>query len=139
MNKKLLYIALLFPYFFFSKGEGGCLLCLIQRALSLPETQALFQQVQKEGKISIQEIPLGKLASNAQWDGYERAIYLNTSKTLTVGEKICSLVFELHNALNNNIFFYYNSLASQGLISKKEYVEMIEWIEYQNALKTCIL
>ncbi len=117
----------------------GHLQPLIQTLLSLPETHPLIHSVQKEGFLTLKTLPLGSQTSNAYWEGGTRTIVLNASKRRTEGSLLRSILFEMHNASKNQEFLYYDHLATQGLISKKAYVETIERIEHLNALNTCDL
>jgi hypothetical protein len=100
------------------------------------ETRQLIGQAEAEGALYIQVANLGLHASNAAWFPDERMIRINFSKKRSQGSLICSLVFEIHNALSQKQFDYFDRLAMQGKISKEKYIETIEYLEYTNALKT---
>jgi hypothetical protein len=105
----------------------------IQNLYRLQETKQLLDEVEKQGPITIRNAAMGAQASNAAWVPSERAIYINFSKQRTPGSLITSIVFELHNALSVKQFDYYDHLARTRKISKAQYIEAIERIEYVNA------
>lgn len=99
----------------------------------LEETNQLLRKVEAEGNITIKTSNFGKNPSNASWVPNERTIYLNFAKQRTLGSLVCSITFELHNALSETQFDYYDQLAQEGRISKEDYIAGIEYIEYVNA------
>ena len=108
----------------------------VQALYRLEETKQLLAMAEKEGPIKIYTASFGFEASNAAWMAYERTVYLNFSKPRSQGSLISSIVFELHNALCSRQFAHYDHLASKGQISRNQYIEAIERIEYMNAHKT---
>lgn len=99
----------------------------------LNETSQLLQKVESEGKLTIKTSHFGSNTSNAAWFPSQRAIYLNFANQRTLGSIICSIVFELHNALSDKQFDCYDQLALTGKITKEQYIRAIEYIEYVNA------
>jgi hypothetical protein len=99
----------------------------------LDESRQLLEKVESEGQLTIKSSHFGANQSNAAWVPSERAIYLNFGKRRTVGSIIASIVFELHNALSDQQFDYYDELAKQGKISRDQYIAAIEHVEYLNA------
>src|ERR1700722_6964443 len=102
----------------------------------LEETRQLLNQVENAGGVTIKAAKLGVSASNAIWLPDERTICINLSKKRSQASLICSLVFELQNALNQKQFDHLDLLAMQGRITKTKYIEAVEHLEYTNALKT---
>ncbi len=102
----------------------------------LNDTKQLIEQVEKEGQLNIKISNFGANMSNAAWIPDERTIYLNYARRRSVGSVVCSLVFELHNALSGKQFDHYDQLAQQGKISRDEYIAAIEYVEYVNACNT---
>ncbi len=100
------------------------------------ESRQILSKVEAEAPLNVSLTQLGERGSNAIWDPNRWTILLNSSKKRTIGVNVRSILFELHNALSNKKFVYYNGLARAGKISKAAYVETIERIEYQNALQT---
>lgn len=107
----------------------------IRQLYQFDQTQQLLKRVEAQGAVSIKTTTFGANASNAAWFPEERTIYLNVSKSRTQGSMICSIVFELHNALSDNQFTKCDQLARTGKINKAQYIEAIERIEYNNALQ----
>jgi hypothetical protein len=108
----------------------------IKMLYGLNETRELLRQAEAQGEITIKTSHFGNNPSNAAWVSQERTIYLNMSNQRTIGNVICSIVFELHNSLSDLQFDYYDTLAQQGKISKENYITAIESIEYVNACQT---
>lgn len=92
----------------------------------------VFSEVLKDGPISIKRDP--QFPFKAYWDSTSRTIGITPMES-----PFYSLLFELHNASKQKEFDYYDSLARQGKISKKDYILAIEQIEFQNTVQTSAL
>ncbi|MEM1283114.1 MAG: hypothetical protein AAGG81_06125, partial [Chlamydiota bacterium] len=103
---------------------------------SLPEATKLIDEVQKEGAIAIEAQYFHDSEFEALWDSENRIIYVNISRNNTLGKKISSILFELHNAKTNKNLVTIFKQAQSGLIDKDSYVESIERLEHSNALST---
>jgi len=101
----------------------------------LEEGRQLIQKAEMNGPLHIKEAELGVHASSACWIPSSRTICLNISNERPLGTLIRSIVFELHNSLTNQEFDHWDALAESGKVSRDQYVEAIESIEYQNALQ----
>lgn len=112
---------------------------IAQKLFTLPEARQLLAEIQGEGPVYLEYLPLGANNSNAHWEFKRRCIAINSSKQRTEGRILCSILFEMHNAKSTRDFSYYDALAKARRISKYDYVEAVEYIEHQNALKTCAL
>lgn len=108
----------------------------VKMLYELEQTRHLLDQVEIQGGIAIKAVNLGHNASNAAWMPDERTILINFSRKRSQGSLLCSLIFELHNAVTQKQFDYFDRLAVQGQISKRKYIEEVERLEYTNALKT---
>lgn len=108
----------------------------IETIFQLPEAKELYVNVQKQGPIKIEMFPMENEESEAFWDGNDRAIRINSLKNSSEGVLISSILFELHNALTNYQLIYLVDLAVTGQISQEVYVENVERMEHQNALRT---
>ena len=106
---------------------------------SLDEGRQFLDLCQKSGQIDLKFKALGQNQSTACWIGHERVIILNASREFTEGKKINSILFELNNSLTHNEFVNLNKLAYQNRISKTEFVESVERLEYNNVLKTRLI
>lgn len=104
-----------------------------------PDTKTLLSSLANEGPITLQWISMGDQGFNAFWASEERTIGLNASKQWSEGEKIYSILFELHNAVSTKQFDYLDRLALLRQIDKQRYIEEVEKIEYQNGVKTSFL
>lgn len=109
----------------------------LQAILDIPEAKTLVETIQKEGliRISAKSTALSK-RYGAFWDPDRRVIYVDLSSERSEGLRIRFLLFELHNASVNSQFKRLNDMAKSGSITKKEYVEAMEYLEYINTLKT---
>lgn len=105
----------------------------------LSEARELISNIQKEGQISIALNDNGSEQFNAFWDPERRIIFVNITRESTPGSLIGSILFELHNAYINSKLNHLDQLAMQGRISKRNYVEGVERLEYQNSLATAKL
>jgi hypothetical protein len=103
---------------------------------SFDEGKAFLSLCQSKGTINLKWQPLGSDKSTACWIGHKREIILNSSREFNEGKKISSILFELNNSLTHEEFIKLNKLAFEGKISKKDFVEKVERIEYQNVFKT---
>lgn len=112
---------------------------VIKKLLSLPEANALLEQVSQEGNIGIalQNDPSGQF--DAMWDGDARLIKINPYRHSHEGSWICSILFELHNASTNRKMLALFHSAERNQISKEAWVEKMERMEHANALNTCHL
>lgn len=100
----------------------------------LPEFRELLMQVQQEGPVRIKVESHPKF--EGLWDGNSRSIVINGRLNPTLGQMICTILFELHNAATAS---YYDRLieeAERGEMTKDQYVERVEHAEYQNARHT---
>lgn len=102
----------------------------------IDEFRQLMAEVENEGAISIRTADFGMKISGAMWVSNKRAIYLNSASHLSLGNMIRSILFELHNAKTEKWFLYYDKMACEGRISKNEYIETIERLEYENVVRT---
>lgn len=102
----------------------------------LSEGRELIAKVQQEGQIRILVNNVTSDQFAAFWDPDNRHIYVTLYPDREPGSLIGSILFELHNALVSSKLDYYDSLATQGKISREDYVEAIERLEYQNSLNT---
>lgn len=106
------------------------------KMLSLPEVRELVSKVQSEGPINIMTLnnSLSK-QFGAFWDLDHRTICICMTPETTSGDIISSILFELHNAEATSKINEVDYLARSGQINKQQYVESIEYIEYENSLK----
>lgn len=104
--------------------------------LNFPPTRTFIESLEKEGAITLKWLPLGSDHFNAFWMGSERLVAINSSRKWHEGEKLYSILFELHNASAEKEFLHLDALAYKKSITQSQYVEAIERIEYQNGTKT---
>lgn len=132
----MLYL-ILFLYLFSSKPNStiNCdpeLKITLETVRKLNDAEKLIEQVLADGPIAIKSAP--DFPFEAYWDPSTRTVGVTPA-----GDKIHSILFELHNASAQNFFEYYDALAREKKISKDDYVRAIEQIEYQNTFKTAAL
>jgi hypothetical protein len=108
----------------------------LQALLRIPEAKALIEEIRKEGSFDI--TVRNSVLSNrfgAYWDPDLRVICIDPYSCDDEGETIASLLFELTNASVNAKIGRLNDLATQRKISKEDYIESMEYLEYTNSLK----
>lgn len=110
-----------------------------KQLLGLSEARQLLGELQREGEIVLKSVPLGQSESDAMWLGGERVIVVNTSRLRSTGEKLSAILFEMQNARAHQKFLRLDALAIAGELSKEKYVEAIERLEHENALRTARL
>ncbi len=108
----------------------------LRKIYQLEEGKELMRRVEAQGPLTVTTAQHRPYIPSAAWCPDDRSICINVNKSRSPGDVITSIVFEMHNALSQADFDYYDQLAMQGGISKAKYVETIEYIEYLNVLKT---
>ncbi len=106
-----------------------------RKLLKIPEIKALIVRVQKEGSFRIvaNRHPLSE-QFGAFWDLDQRVICVNVRNS-SEGERIGSILFELHNAAVTSQYQALDERAGQGKIDRESYIQAFEYLEYQNSLK----
>ena len=135
MKKIALLFLLLQGCLFAAPNISSDLKEVLNVVYSCPESKKLLEEVEKEGQISIYSAPFNS-NSNAKWLPDERSIILNAAKRRSFGEKVRSIVFELHNASTTKHFDELDWRAAKRQISKQDYVVTVERMEHKNALQT---
>lgn len=134
--KKILFLLIFSPTLLFAyPSVSKDLKPLVDTLWYFPESQEVLKKVEQKGGISIFSSSFNSFSS-ALWNGTDREIVLNSSSRRSRGEKMRSILFELHNALADEDFIRIDKMAASGTLSKEDYVEMIERLEYKNALET---
>lgn len=107
----------------------------LNKLLKIPEIRSLIAQVQKEGSFSIvgERHPLSQ-QFGAFWDLDQRVICVDLANS-SEGQRIGSILFELHNAAVTSKYQSLDRLASEGKIDRESYIRAFEYLEYQNSLK----
>jgi hypothetical protein len=108
----------------------------LQALYKLPEVRQLIAKIYEDGPISI-DVRNTSLSNGfgAFWDQDNRIICVGITPNSTESDIISSILFELHNAAVSNEINHYDELATRRQISKDDYVESIEYLEYSNSLK----
>jgi hypothetical protein len=105
----------------------------------LPESRAIFEKIQKDGSIQVLFKPLPSVDFGAMWDSDARTITVNSKSPRELGNVICSILFEMHNAMSNSQFIKLTDMAARGEITKDQYVEYVERMEHTNCMGTVSL
>lgn len=100
----------------------------------LPEFRDLLVKAQKEGPVHLRME--GHPQFEGLWDGNSRTIVVNTKFNPSPGAIICTILFELHNAVTATYFDQLIVQAQRGALTKDQYVEKVEQAEYKNARDT---
>lgn len=110
-----------------------------QTIVQLPEVCELVCQVLQEGPLQIQPNSFLSDQFEGYWNSNDRSVYITISRDPTFSEMIITMLFELHNASRDRDFNHIYNLAVDGLIDRDQYVEKMEYIEYENVLATSLL
>lgn len=108
----------------------------IQKIRQLPEAEILMKKIREGGPIgfSIHDHPVIN-QFGAVWDIDRRLILLSPNNTLSEGEIIGSILFEMHNASVSPDLERLEKLAASGDINKNDYIRAVEYLEYLNSKK----
>lgn len=120
---------------FFSSNKISCdpeLNETLETIQKLEGAQELIDKVLQDGPVEMKQTE--NFPFKAYWDSTTRTIGVKQA-----ANPYFSILFELHNAAAQKEFEAYDSLAAQRKISRADYVEAVEWIEYQNTFKTAAL
>lgn len=109
---------------------------VVQQIQQMPEVRNLLEQVSRLEGGPVRIVLENTDGLEALWDGENRVIRINHYHSLQHDRLISSLIFELHNASTNHTFMHLVDLAMKGRIGKDQWVEQVERMEHQNALKT---
>ncbi|MEX1012550.1 MAG: hypothetical protein WDZ27_02540 [Waddliaceae bacterium] len=102
----------------------------------MDEVNEILSEVEERiGTIRV-EIKPQHTKFQALWNPDLKTIQLNKNAHNSLSDNIISIVFELHNAKTTNQMSEVSKLAQAGLLSRLEYIETMERIEYINALGT---
>jgi hypothetical protein len=148
MFKKLFFIHFLFLFtglsLFASSAQSPIILdCerelrpYVSKIFMLPEARSLIASILQGGQIRFRTSHHALSEQfGAYWDIDQRSLCVNLNSHASEGQIIASILFELHNAEANSQFEYWDTLASLRHIEKERYIREIEYIEYENSLKT---
>lgn len=103
----------------------------------LPECRPLLAKVEQEGGFRVIENPTAPF--DAQWNPNRRTIEVNSRNHSSFGPIIVSILFELHNAVNNDRLKHLQDLARERSLPKDRFVRKIELREWKNWESTCHL
>lgn len=110
----------------------------LQEAFSLlqqmPEVNALIDKIEKDGPFSIEMNRGMSKKFEGYWSPDYRTVCVTPNHSLA--GNITTILFEMHNAANQSTLDYYDNLAYNREISRKDYIRAIEHWEYENALAT---
>ena len=109
---------------------------VMDKIFELEEAIPLIDEAQKEGPIDIIYVEMPEMNSKALWDSMNRRIIINAKFDFDIARIIHSVLFELQNATATPKLNDLTRRAANGQVNKNEFVEGIEWIEHQNALRT---
>lgn len=104
-----------------------------------PRVNQLIEKVLQDGPLSISTNKYFSNNFEGYWSLEDRTVYLTKVKNTAKNELLITLLFELHNASRSADFQKLDALASEGQISRKKYIEAVEYIEYENALATSFI
>ena len=121
------------------QGQVRCGDVALQRVIALiaryGEGRKLLESACRRGSITVSWGSLGRQGAEALWDDNSRSVIVNCDRASLEGQRLCWVVFELHNALTSEEFDAICMRARQGQVSKEEYVRQVEKHEHRNALQ----
>lgn len=140
MIKNFIRLVLLFIVFVptLYSAEINCsprLKPIMEKIQRLPEARALIERVQREGGVAfrINEEMSYSQDFGAFWDLDRRTVNVSYNFHRSEADVIGSIIFELHNALATERLDRVFNLAMKRAITREQYVEQIERIEYENS------
>lgn len=139
------YIACLLSILMFSQAHANMtcsapLQSYVKQIQKLPEGKQLIEAILKEGPLHFSDKnPQLTEQFGAMWDRQYRTIYVNTASQQSQGRILGTILFELHNARSNSRYDELDFRANTGRISKMDYVESMERVEYENSIATAAL
>lgn len=112
----------------------------IRKVQQLPEAHELMQKIQEEGPMafSTSDHPIVE-KFGAVWDTDRRLILLPAHSESTEGELIGSILFEMHNASSSSQFAHLEKLVKSRQITREQYIEAMEYLEFVNSKKCALL
>lgn len=136
----LLFVCLSLSCVQLSAGPGYGATCapelrsIWQTLQKLPEARQLIASVLNEGPLNIQLNRHVESKFGAFWAPEYRTILVNPPQdNESYGFTIGSIIFELHNALADKELTRLDQRAAAGKLSKNQYIEAVERVEYRNA------
>lgn len=112
---------------------------ILEKIQTLPEGNELIAKVLERGSISIEINYDYPEKFDGYWSSTDRTIYITKKKDSSQCFLITALLFELHNALRTADLEEMYSLAASQEVEREEFIESVEYIEYENALSTSML
>nr|NGX58767.1 hypothetical protein [Chlamydiota bacterium] len=100
----------------------------------LPEVQELVNKILEDGSICIESNHRETSGFQGMWDSRRRKVVMNPYTNPTLGERINTLMMELHNAASDRQLSHLFRQAQAGRLTKDEYVEGVERVEHANAV-----
>lgn len=104
------------------------------RLQTIPEVDALVKNILKDGPLSIKTNRHLSKKFGGYWNASDRTIYITKSKS--AADMTSTLLFEMHNAVNDKQLEKLDNQAMHQSISRKDYIKGVECVEYQNAKAT---
>lgn len=115
------------------------LIPILERIQAFPEGQDVISKVLESGPLYI---AINRDLSDefeGYWSVYERTIYITKNQPLSDCSLVTTLLFELHNALRTADIENMFALVKNHAIGRDEFIENLEYIEYENACNTATL
>lgn len=108
----------------------------VERIQIIPEVEDMIAEVLKEGPLRIELNKNLPEQFQGYWESSNRTIYITKLGQSSDCLLALTLLFEIHNAKRTADFAKIDHLASTRQIDREEFIENIEYIEYENALST---
>lgn len=109
---------------------------VLDKVESLPEGKELIFKVLEQGPLSIKVNNIYPDQFEGYWGGHNRTIYITKKRDSSDCSLVTTLLFELHNAVRTAAIKEVQCLVSNNQMNRTEFIQAIEYIEYENALST---
>ncbi len=140
LSMKYLYSLLLIPCVIFSfnyttssNHEQISVQNALEMVLALPETAALWKEIQSEGPVRVIAVS-SPFQFEAVWEGEARVILVNLGMARSKASIISSILFEMQNAKGNRKLTSLYSAARWNQMSLDQFATEIEQFEYENLI-----
>lgn len=107
---------------------------ILAKLKQLDEVNDLIDKILEKGPLSIEMNRHLSKEFEGYWSSSNRTIYI--TKNHNDGSLMTTLLFEMHNAVNDSELDRLDQLAAQRKLNRKQYIEAVERWEYENAKAT---
>ncbi|NGX59302.1 MAG: hypothetical protein KR126chlam3_00450 [Chlamydiae bacterium] len=103
----------------------------------MPQVNDLLSKILEDGPLYIRSNHHFTKKFEGYWSGNDRTIYVTKIHSKAV--QINTILFEMHNAINDSELEHLDCLAYYGKINRADYIRAVEYWEYKNAKATAAI